>query len=122
MTGKTLTERIADRAKTVPSSRGKNRASFLAVRDEVADALKDWPVKAIWETLRAEGKIEFGYDAFISYVNRHIRNRPQHAPLTHAVKPTADPPPTPEREPARSSSSPPGFSYNATPDTKSLVG
>lgn len=121
MTGKKLTERIADRAKTVPSSRGKNRASFLAVRDEVAEALKDWPVKAIWETLRAEGKIEFGYDAFISYVNRHIRNRPQHAPLAHAVK-SADPPLTPEREPPRSSATTPGFSYNATPNAKSLVG
>jgi len=72
---KSLSERIADRAKTrKPSAIGKNRASFLAVRDDVKQALDDgWPVKTIWETLREEGKVSFGYDAFIGYVNRLIR-------------------------------------------------
>ena len=58
-----------------PSRTGKNRASFLAVREDVRKALNDsWPVKAIWDSLRDEGKIEFGYDAFIGYVNRLIRD------------------------------------------------
>jgi hypothetical protein len=45
---------------------------------EIKNALDDgWPVKTIWETLREEGMIEFGYDAFIRYVNRLIGPREQ---------------------------------------------
>lgn len=60
---KSLSERIAQRVSAKqPSRTGKNRASFLAVRDDVRKALDDgWPVKVIWDTLRDEGKIEFGY-------------------------------------------------------------
>ena len=84
---KSFSEHIALRVSArQPSRTGKNRASFLAVRNDVRKALDDgWPVKAIWDTLRDEGKIEFGYDAFIGYVNRLIRN-PEPSP----AKPPAD--------------------------------
>lgn len=73
---KSLSERIALRVSTKKLTRiGKNRASFLAVRDDVKAAMDDgWPIKVIWDTLQDEGKIEFGYDAFMGYVNRLIRN------------------------------------------------
>lgn len=72
---KSLSERIAERMRTKrPTGAAKNRAAFLAVRSDVKTAMDDgWPVKVIWETLREEGKISFGYDAFISYVNQLIR-------------------------------------------------
>ncbi|MDF7677076.1 TraK family protein [Neisseriaceae bacterium ESL0693] len=87
---KSLSERIAQRVSTKQPSRiGKNRISFLAIRDDVRRALEDgWPVKVIWNTLHDEGKIEFGYDAFIGYVNRFIREKKilPVKPLTEQVK------------------------------------
>ena len=68
---KSLSDRIAERMSArKPTGAGKNRAEFLAMRNDVKKAMDDgWPVKVIWETLRDEGKISFGYDAFIGYVN-----------------------------------------------------
>ena len=79
---KSLSDRIAERMSVrKPTGAGKNRAEFLAARNDVKKAMDDgWPVKVIWETLRDEGKISFGYDAFIGYVNRLIRSVDATAP------------------------------------------
>ncbi|MEQ1620617.1 MAG: TraK family protein [Methylococcales bacterium] len=71
---KNLSERIAAMAiKKKPSRRAKNRATFLALRVDVKQALEDgWPVKSIWETLNEEGKVDFSYQSFRVYVNRLI--------------------------------------------------
>lgn len=73
---KNLSERITSRLNTIKNSqRGRNRALFLALSDDIRKALNDgWTKKAIWETLRAEGKIDFGYVAFLDYVRQFIRN------------------------------------------------
>ena len=88
---KSLSERIAERVKAKkPSKIGKNRAAFLAVRDDVKQALDDgWPVKTIWETLHEEGKITFNYDAFIGYVNRLIRCGKQNQAAASPLAPAA---------------------------------
>lgn len=53
------------------SPREKNRAAFVAVRDDVREALaQKYPVKVIWQNLHEEGVITFGYDAFLNYVHR----------------------------------------------------
>jgi hypothetical protein len=74
MMPRSLSARIGERAaRETPSRNAKNRAAFLAVRDDVKQALDDgWPRKAIWETLHEEGKIAFSYQAFRTYVNRLI--------------------------------------------------
>ena len=74
---KRLSARIAERTgRKTPSRNGRNRAAFLAVRDDVKQALDDgWPVKAIWETLHEERKITFSYPAFCRYVKRLIVGR-----------------------------------------------
>ena len=71
---KTLSARIAERTRRkMPSRNGANRAAFLAVREDVKQALNDgWPVKAVWETLHEEGKITFSYPAFCRYVKRLV--------------------------------------------------
>jgi len=71
---KNLSERIAAMAiKKKPSRRAQNRATFLALRVDVKQALDDgWPVKSIWETLHEEGKVDFSYQSFRVYVNRLI--------------------------------------------------
>ena len=71
---RSLSVRVAERtARAKPSRSATNRATFLAVKDDVKQALDDgWPVKAIWETLHEEGKIVFIYQTFRTYVNRLI--------------------------------------------------
>jgi Family of unknown function (DUF5338) len=69
-----LSVRIAAREVTKkPSPYAINRAAFLALRQDIKDAMADgWNVISIWETLYDEGKVSFGYEAFRKYVNRLI--------------------------------------------------
>jgi len=76
---KSLSERIYQREKYRPKSlskiRDKNRIAFLAIQEEVSDALDvGWSMKAIWNTLHEEGKIEMTYETFTVYVRRYIRD------------------------------------------------
>jgi hypothetical protein len=73
-----LSRRIAARVIADPgkSSGRANRAVFLEVRDEVQRALEDgWSVLAIYNALRAEGVVSFGYQAFRRYANSLIIER-----------------------------------------------
>lgn len=126
---KSLSERIALRVSTKKLTRiGKNRASFLAVRDDVKAAMDDgWPVKVIWDTLQDEGKIEFGYDAFMGYVNRLIRNTETSLikPLAKQVKadklaPKAKVKTDVLQEPKKETPSIGGFNFNPTPNKEEL--
>lgn len=138
--GKSLSERIAERAKKKkqPGRAGKNRAAFLAVRDEVRQSLDDgWPVKDVWETLYDEGAIAFRYDAFIGYVKKLIRQPAtvapsipvvQEAPARPAIPaktPMAIPKPTLKpatRDPVVTKPSTPGsFSFDSTPRKEDLL-
>jgi hypothetical protein len=70
-----LSERIAAAVKKKPTlSRSvQNRAAFIILRTDIKQALNDgWTVKRIWETLCEEGKIDFGYTAFVGYTNRLV--------------------------------------------------
>ena len=72
--GEKLSVRIAAReVAKKPSPYAINRAAFLALRQDIKDAMADgWNVMSIWETLHDEGKVSFGYEAFRKYVNRLI--------------------------------------------------
>jgi hypothetical protein len=111
---KSLSERIAQRAAGARRG-GKNLASFLAVRDDVKEALQDgWAVKVIWRTLHDEGKITFSYDAFNNYVNRLIQNADTPAPLR--ARPSS-PPASPAKNDAdkKNSGEIPTFKFNPKP-------
>ncbi|MEO8627531.1 MAG: TraK family protein [Betaproteobacteria bacterium] len=73
--GKSLSERITARSSKKTAGRSDlNRGTFLALRNEVKQAIDDgWSVKTIWETLRDEGKISYGYQPFRRYANSLIR-------------------------------------------------
>lgn len=73
---KTLSKRIAARMKKHDGGlKRSNRTIFLALRDEIEEALNEgWTVKVVWETLQEEGKVAFSYQAFNGYVNRLIKN------------------------------------------------
>ena len=69
---KSLSARIAQR-KAQGARNRKNKAAFLAVRDQVRKALDDgWSMFAIWETLHDEKKILTSYESFRRHVNRLI--------------------------------------------------
>ncbi|MBP8170661.1 hypothetical protein CJF35_21345 [Pseudomonas lundensis] len=131
---KRLTERIAAQMQAQkPARSGQNRAAFLALRDDITEALADgWPVKTIWQTLHEEGKISFGYDAFISYVNRLIRapestpepitSAPQKAkPASSTTQKTAASPATPAAPTSSKPGEIPGFRFNPMPDPENLL-
>jgi hypothetical protein len=118
---KTLSERIAERINTQKS---QNRAVFLALRNEITQALADgWPMKTIWQTLHEEGKVLFGYDAFINHVKRLIKvEQPaQHpTPLPKAkVAKVAEV--APLHQPKTVKASVPGFTFNPSPNKDDLL-
>jgi hypothetical protein len=125
----TLSQRIAQRAQTKkPTQQGKNRAAFLAVRDDVQNALNDgWSVKTIWETLREEGRIQFGYDAFMGYVKRLIRSGQPTAPTRDAsstVLPSEkrdQGKPAPEAAAKKADNAIGGFTFDPSPNKEDLL-
>jgi hypothetical protein len=65
-----LSTRVAQFVQAQPARRsGKARAAVVALRAEIQQAVSDgWSVRAIWQTLRAEGAVQVGYHAFRRYV------------------------------------------------------
>lgn len=118
---KSLSERIAARVKAKTPSRGAaNRAAFLAVRDDVSASLGDgWPVKLVWETLHAEGKISFGYDAFLGYVQRLVLARRERGPVVSA--PTSPAAASKKAKPRESAGGVGGFTFEAKPNKEDIL-
>lgn len=76
---KTYPERLGEWLKRRESTRrDKNIVAFLAVRDDVRDAVDaGYAIKTIWANMHEEKRVAFGYDTFLNYVNRHIRRVPK---------------------------------------------
>lgn len=110
---KDLSARIAERVKKQRiSSRDQNRAVFLALRQEIAQAMQDgWSVMTIWRTLKDEGKITFSYQAFRLYVNKLVHpSAPPRSPSTQSG-------PSGTGQPQKSS----GFTFNPVPNLEELI-
>jgi hypothetical protein len=126
---KSLSSRIAERlAHQKPSLGAQNRATFLALRAEIKQALDDgWPVKTIWETLRQENKLTFSYPAFLGYVKRLILPQPdQQAAPPRQPASVAPPPPSTPRTPTpteKKTDKPvgPGFRFDPVPKKEDLL-
>ena len=69
---KKLTDLIAEE-ETKRKQKGtgvKNRAVFLALREEIKEAMTDgWALKQIYRTLHTQKKITFSYQTFVNYAN-----------------------------------------------------
>lgn len=115
------------------TQRDRNLVAFLAVRDDVKAALDaGYAVKTVWANMHESGRVKFGYDTFLNYVNRHIRQprtdnvaavtEPSVATSSaRANKPEAKPS---DKKPATKTATPAavtGFHFNPTPDKKDLV-
>ena len=126
---KSLSERIAaSTVKQAPSRSAQNRATFLALRVDIKQALDDgWPVKSIWETLHKEGKIDFSYQAFRGYTNRlillsydknQVLENAENLPVTglgNPMKQVASM--AAERKPEKAT----GFIFNSEPKKEDLI-
>jgi len=122
---KSLSERIAARAfekKSPPlqshGDENQNRAVFLALRPDIKKALEDgWSIKSIWVTLHEEGKVGFGYDAFLRYTRRLIlaptNPNPAQGHSGQHDKPTDT---KPKETPQIS-----GFTFNPSPKKEDLI-
>ena len=68
---KTLAQRIA---RAFKGKRATNESTFVALRDDIADALSQGiKMSTIHKYLKDNKQIAFEYDAFRRYVKRHIR-------------------------------------------------
>lgn len=110
---KDLSARIAERVKKQRiSSRDQNRAVFLALRQEIAQAMQDgWSVMTIWRTLKHEGTITFSYQAFRLYVNKLLRPSASPGSSSHRSGPSGT------GQPQKAS----GFTFNPIPNLEELI-
>ena len=76
--GASLSERIAaSQTKSSPTPH-LNRATVLALRAEIRQALDDgWSVLIIYKLLHDEGRVSFSYQAFRRYVNGLLLGKAQ---------------------------------------------
>lgn len=101
-----LGERICKRILSDPSApkSQKNRAAFLAYRDEIEATLADgWSILAVWRMMNDDGRITFTYQSFRKYVNRLILKKSR-----VNCRPTSD---TGRTEPNRSGGLPGDFVF-----------
>lgn len=117
---KRLSEILAERAaEKPPNQKARNRAAFIAQISEIKEALDEgWSVKDIWEALSEEGRITFGYQAFLGYVKRLIRSQPagQDKPVEEAGQAKQAPEPA-ERTKSEGIK---GFEWNPNPKKEDL--
>jgi hypothetical protein len=136
---KSYTEQLAEwvRQKSQSARHDRNRVAFLAVKDDVNEALdQGWPVKTIWGHMVEQKRIGFGYDTFLVYVKRYLRSGVRsrgassaNAFLAQSVKPNAPPARRPKESatPDRTVQAPhgqdqlPGFTFNAAPNREELI-
>ena len=112
-------------------SKDTNLVAFLAVRDDVREALeKGYSRRSIWEHLCTTERISYRYDVFVKHVRRHITEMPPKTPTssTQHQEPTPPPGPTqgieksqnPLPDLARPKSTIPGFVHNPLPSPEEL--
>ncbi len=112
-----LTKRVAQFMQDQPARRsGKGRVVVLALREEIRKALDDgWSVKAVWQTLRAEGSVQVGYHAFRRHVATLISSeQDRHRPVHHATRSVAPP--------AQTADKPRHFHHERVPNRKEIYG
>ena len=74
---KTYTDELTEwTKKRATKCRGTNLVTFLGLRDDVKAAIDaGFSTKTIWSNMHESGRVTFGYDAFLNYVNRLIKKR-----------------------------------------------
>ena len=115
------------------TKRDKNLVAFLAVRDDVREALDaGYAVKTIWANLHEHKRVAFGYHTFLRYVKRHMGS-PLMEPAASAIAQSGARPATEQGRQAPASAGKSlkpmakapdavtGFTFNSAPDEKDLI-
>ena len=120
-------------------AREKNLVIFHALQDDVRAALDaGFSAKTIWAHMQEQGRVDFGYETFLDYVNRVIKTTRSAKPGTRtgemasSTGRTPDPPPliqpprpdpmtssvssTPSIHPPTRRTGMPTFTFNPIPD------
>lgn len=122
---RSLSERMADLSRARPlvpgrATAGLNRATVMALRDDIRLALNDgWSMRQVWLTLRDEGRLDFGYQAFRRYVRLFALAGPSSVGSHRASAPSISGPQigTSNHSPAGST---PGFHFDPQPDPREV--
>lgn len=126
-------EQLAEWVKQRKSTRrDKNLVAFLVIREDVKAAIEaGFSVKTVWENMHESKRIEFGYDTFLNYVNRQIRQPQASRGATHpepTPQVTTDrnhtKPDTEQNKPATKITKPgvlTAFTYNPIPNIEDLI-
>jgi hypothetical protein len=102
--------------KAARSRQDKNLVAFLAVKNDVADALTaGYSMKTIWEHLHELGRIDVRYETFTQYVKRHIKSK---SPPQTQSPAGAD---QSQKKPRESPSDVGGFTFNSIPNKEDLI-
>jgi hypothetical protein len=68
-------------SQTTKPRRKETLAAFLAVREDVKEAIAaGYALKTIWEHMHETGRVSFRYETFLRHVRRHITNAPSERP------------------------------------------
>ena len=123
---KKLTELIAEE-ETKRKQKGigvKNRVVFLALREDIKEAMKDgWALKQIYRTLHSQKNIAFSYQTFVNYANDLILKPKQSLVISSQETSNKTPEQTvPTTEPiTKKSHELPGFTFNPIAKKEDLI-
>ena len=109
-------EQLAEWVKQKQSrKRDKNWVAFLAVQEDVLEALADgYAAKTIWLHLVETQRIDFGYDTFLNYTKRQKRNQAKAGERkTEKENPTI--------KKTKETQHPAGFNFNSVPNKEELL-
>lgn len=113
--------------------KAKNLAAFIAVRDDVRDALSaGYSVKTVWAHLYESRRIAIKYDAFLGYVHRYLQkpglqqsetSDSQQSGAAGAGAGFSGTPagPASRSQPRKLSAEMPGFKFNPIPNKDELL-
>lgn len=119
--GLSLAKRIAERENKIKSTNSKNKVAFLALKDDIHEALLvGWSKKVIWETLVEEGKIEFSYKTFRTYISQLILLTNNTEQIAHTVSEIKTPTAGDNYE-SKPKQGIPGFTFRSTPNPEELL-
>lgn len=124
---KTYPEQLAEWIKRrEKKKRDEALVGFLAIRDDVKSALDaGYSAKTVWCNMHQSKRFSFGYDTFLKYVNKLIRNpRAGQAGGNESAK-VSPPKPAGTTSPATLNKKPPaaldGFTFDPVPKKEELL-
>lgn len=64
---------IADKLREKPPRKGSKKLQFLALKEQIKQALKQgYSIAGIWELLKEDNQLELSYNNFVLYVHKYI--------------------------------------------------